>query len=260
MLELDIPTIIFEIVNFLVLSAALYFWVFRRVMRSVNERREQKELAERETQRSLEEAAALKAEWEERMANIDEQIEQIMVKAQEQMEADQHALLRDAQHMAEQILAQAQSEASRVQQLAMQEFQDELVDAVLEVGSRVIGQSAPPELHDTLVQQLNDRLWELGRTDMQMVETIRRSLQERAPTVQATSAHSLTPDQQRLLMRTLSALADHNVTLDLHIDPTLAAGLRIRMGDTIVDNSVATQMSELRQTVSDALKERVLHD
>ncbi|HEC33912.1 MAG TPA: hypothetical protein ENI37_04275, partial [Chloroflexi bacterium] len=61
-------------------------------------------------------------------------------------------------------------------------------------------------VHDSLVQQLSDRIWELGRSEMERVETFRRSLGDRAPTAYVTTARPLSPEQQGLLARTFTAL------------------------------------------------------
>ncbi len=42
MLDISIPTIVWEIVNFLALSIALYFLLFRNVMKRVEERTNEK--------------------------------------------------------------------------------------------------------------------------------------------------------------------------------------------------------------------------
>ncbi|MBU1879330.1 MAG: F0F1 ATP synthase subunit delta, partial [Chloroflexi bacterium] len=110
------------------------------------------------------------------------------------------------------------------------------------------------------VKQLNDRIWELGRSEMRQVEAIRRSVSGRTPTIHVDTARALSPEQQGQLVRTFSALADHNVQLDLKTDPALALGLRIRMGDLVVDNSIRAQLDDLRVEVSAALREPTSHE
>jgi flagellar biosynthesis/type III secretory pathway M-ring protein FliF/YscJ len=61
MLELDPLTIIWQIVNFLLLSTALYFVLFRPVMRSMKEREAEKERIARETAQDRQEAERLRA-------------------------------------------------------------------------------------------------------------------------------------------------------------------------------------------------------
>jgi len=260
MLNLDVATIIFQIVNFLALAALLYWFLFRPVTRSVKARRaERKRLAEQIAQ-DREDAETLRAELEARLASAEEEAAAIIARAQEQARDERATLLQETQAEVERILVEAHTDAHRLRQQTVEDFHDELLDTILELCSWVIERAAPPEVHDALVQQLNDRIWELGRSEMERVETFRRSLGDRTPTAHVTTAQPLSPEQQGLLARTFTALADRHVDLELKTDPALAAGLRVRLGDTLVDNSIGGQLAELRDTVSQALKERMTGD
>ncbi|HEC33475.1 MAG TPA: hypothetical protein ENI37_02025, partial [Chloroflexi bacterium] len=59
---------------------------------------------------------------------------------------------------------------------------------------------------------------------------------------------------------TFTALADRHVNLELKTDPALAAGIQVRLGDTLVDNSIGGQLAEMREAVSQALRERVTYE
>jgi F-type H+-transporting ATPase subunit b len=260
MLNLDMATIAFQIINFLVLAALLYRFLFRPVMRGVKERADEKERLAHEMAREREEAAQLRAELEGRLAHAKEEAAAIIAQAGEQAEAERKELLYEVQAEAERLLVEAHTDAHRLRQQAVDEFHGDLLDAILEISGQVIGRTAPPELHDALVQQLNDSIWELGRSEMQRVEAFRRSLGDRDPTAYVTTARPLSPEQQGLLARTFTALADRHVNLEVQTDPSLAAGLRVRMADVVVENSIAGQLAELRETASSALKERLTHE
>jgi len=260
MLNLDIWTVAFQIVNFLALAGLLYYFLFRPLTRSMKKRAAEKERLAQESAQNREAAAQLRTELEARLEHAEEEAANIIAKGSEQAQTNRQALLEEAQEEVERILAEAQADAHQLRSQAVEDFHDELLDAILEISSRVIGQAAPHEVHDALVQQLCDRIWELGRSEMERVEAFRRSLGERAPMAYVTSAHSLSPEQQGLLVRTFTALADRDVNLDLSTDPALAAGMQARLGDFIVDNSVAGQLAELREAVSDTLEERLVHE
>jgi len=260
MLNLDVWTIVFQIINFLALVAALYYLLFRPVMRNVAQRAAEKERLARELAQDREEAAKLRAELEAQLAHADEEAAAIITAAREQEEAERKALLQEAQAEVERILIEAHADAQRLRQQTVDDFHADLLDAILEISGQVIGRMALPEVHDALVQQLNDRIWEMGRGEMQQVETFRRSLGDRTPTAYVTTARPLSPEQQGLLARTFTALADRHVNLELKTDPALAAGMRVRLGDTIVDHSIAGQLADLRESVSTALEERMAHE
>lgn len=260
MLNLDFATIAFQIVNFLTLAALLYHFLFRPVMSRATARAAEKERLAREMARDREEAAKLRAELEERLANADEEAAALIAEAQEQAEDERTALLEEALAEAERILVEAHADAQRLRQQAVEDFHADVLDAILAVSGQVIGRTAPPEVHDALVQQLNDRIWELGRSEMERVDAIRRSLGDRAPAAYVTSARPLSVEQQGQLARTFTALADRHVNLELRTDPNLAAGLRVRLGDMVVDNSMAGQLNELREAASKALQERLANE
>jgi F-type H+-transporting ATPase subunit b len=260
MLNLDVATIAFQIINFMALAALLYYFLFRPVMRKVKARAAERERWVREMTQEREEVAKLRAELEERLADADEEAAAIIAKAQEQVEAERTALLEEVHAEAERVLVEAHADAQRLRQQALEDFHDEVLDAILEISGQVIGRTAPPEVHDALVQKLNDRIWELGRHEMERVETIRRSLGDRAPTAYVTSAQPLSAEQQGQLVRTFTALADRHVNLELRTNPDLAAGLRVRLGDMVVDNSIIGQLNELREAASKALRERVANE
>jgi F-type H+-transporting ATPase subunit b len=255
--EFDIGTILLQLANFAILAVALYFLLFRPVMRNVREREAERERLAQETVLKQAESERLRAELDTRLARAEEEAAAIIAQAQDQARDERAALLQETQTQVERILVEAHVDGQRVRQQAVDDFHDELLDAILELSGWAISNTVLPEVHDTLVQQLNDRIWELGRSEMERVETFRRALGDRAPTAYVTTARPLSPEQQGLLARTFTALADRHVNLELRTDPKLAAGVQVRLGDTLVDNSISGQLAELRETVSRALKERM---
>jgi F-type H+-transporting ATPase subunit b len=259
-LEIDVATIAFQLINFTILAVFLYRVLFRPMMERVEQRAREKARLVREMTADRQEAARLRSEMEDRLTRIDEEATAIVAGAREKIEMERVTLLEEVQSEVEAILEGAQVDASGIRRQVMDEFHDDLLDTVLAISGQVLQQTAPSELHDALVQQITSRIWELGRSEMDQVEMIRRSLADRAPTVHAVTAHPLSTEQQGQLVRTFSALADHNVNLEIETDAGLIMGLRVRLGDMVVDNSVSAQLEDLRETVSQALSARFSDD
>ncbi|MEA3345873.1 MAG: F0F1 ATP synthase subunit delta [Chloroflexota bacterium] len=256
MLKLDWATIAFQIVNFLITAAVLHYVLFRPMTRRMRKRAAERERLRQRLTQERQEVERLRAELEERLAEAEEEAEEIVAEVRKEAEVRRQELLQETEREAERILSEARTDAEQLQQQAMDEFHDRLLDAIIDVSARVISQAAPPEVHDKLIQQLNDRIWEMGRTEIERVETFRRSLGERTPTAHVWTAHPLPSEQQGELARTLSALADRNVDLVVEADPSLGAGIRIRLVDVVVGNTIAGRLEELRDRVSQALRER----
>jgi F-type H+-transporting ATPase subunit b len=253
-LDLDLNTVLFQLINFLVLATALYFLLFRPGIRKMREDEAEKERLAREAAQDRQEVERLRAALEDRLAGVEEEATAIVARAKEQAEVERTALMQETEAEAERILAEAHANADRLGSQTIDEFQDDLLDTILAISGQVIGQVTPPEVHDALIQQLSDRIWEMGRSEMRQVENLRRALGDREPTVYVTTAHSLTSEQQGLLARTFTALADRHVNLEVTTDPTLAAGVRVRLGDMVVDNSIADRLGTLRESAGQTLK------
>ena len=257
MLKIDVATIVFEILNFLVLVWLLNRFVFRPVTEKVKHRAEEKQRLLRDLKEEREEAARLRSNWESQLANIEEEIEALVADAQTRLESERAALLQETQAEAERILTAAHQEATKLQRQALDEFHDNLLSAVLDVSEHVIREVAPDEAHVTLARSFIQRIWELGRQEMDRVEAIRRSLLDRSMPIKVQTAQPLSPEIQGELARTMSALVDHDVELTLDVEPALVLGMRVRVGDVIIDNSLASQLNDLRNMVSQKLNEQL---
>jgi F-type H+-transporting ATPase subunit b len=260
MLQLDAATVVFQIINFLILAALLYWLLFKPTMRTIRQRAEERERHLREMERERRAVAVRRAELDERLSRLEEEAANIIALAQQRAETERVELLQQARSEVEQILVEAQADAYRIRRQSVDTFHVDLVDAVLDVSGIIIRNTLPDSVHDSLVRQLSDRIWELGRTEIQRVEAFRNSLGDREPIAHIVVAESLTLEQQGLIARTFTALADRHVDLQVQVDPHLVAGVRVRIGDIIVDSSIAGQMDELRERAMDALQEQFAHE
>lgn len=260
MLDLDWATITFQIVNFLVLAAGLYYLAFHPMMSRVRERRAERKQLMEEAREDREEAQKLRAELDERLSEAQAEADEIVTEAQKRAEAERQQTLEEVEKQIERMLADAREDVERMRQQAIDQFHAELVDTVVSVSAQMIEQAAPPEVHEKLVKRLADRIWEMGQEEMERVQAFRQSLGDRTPTAHVTTAEALTSEQQGELARTFAALADRNVDIEVETNPSLAAGMRVRIGDMIIDNSIAGRLEELREEASDAIVEHLAAD
>ncbi|MBE0699985.1 MAG: F0F1 ATP synthase subunit delta [Anaerolineaceae bacterium] len=258
MLELDLTTILLEILNFLVLGVGLYYFLFRPVMKRVEARAAEKERVEKEMRRPLRDAQRNKEDLDARLAYVNKEISQLMDEARDQIERERSQMSDTIHAEAEQARKDAENDIRRYQEQEIDQFNDRLLNTMITLSGEIIEKIAPPEVHDRLVQEANDFVWKLGKESPQEVETLRHSLGERTPTIYIASARVLNPDQQRMLARTFSALTDRTVNFDLETKPSLFCGVRVRVGDILIDNSIAAQLEKMRADVNDEFREKNL--
>ncbi len=71
---------------------------------------------------------------------------------------------------------------------------------------------------------------------------------------EVTSAVELSPQEQEEIRRKL--VQEHGDGLAFHfaVDPSLMGGLRVRVGDTLIDTSVASRLARLRESLASVVR------
>lgn len=254
MLDLDLSTIIWEILNFLALTVILYFLVFKPMARRAEERAIEKAALKAALQRDQMDAQQRLEELDKRLINLDEEIERITDQAYLNSQIQQKDLLEATHQEAEFIMMEAVAEARKEQEVDIKRLQSNLVETVIKISNDTLRAVTPDQVHEQLIEEMTRNIWNMGRTDMRMVQNIRESLEERIPTVELEVPRNLTTEQQMKLINTFNALTDKEVELEVKVRPELVSGIRARVGDIVLDNTVNAHLESLRDEISQKLE------
>ncbi|MCC6454351.1 MAG: ATP synthase F1 subunit delta [Caldilineaceae bacterium] len=78
---------------------------------------------------------------------------------------------------------------------------------------------------------------------------------QQAPTkAEVTSAAELSEQEKDALRQSLAKQFGAGLTFSFHVDPALMGGLRVRVGDSLIDTSVASRLSALRESLASAVR------
>ena len=69
---------------------------------------------------------------------------------------------------------------------------------------------------------------------------------------EVTTAMELTPDRLRALEQGLAQATGRKVVLDSKVDPSIIGGIITRLGSTVYDGSVTTQLQKMKQALVEA--------
>ena len=254
MLDLNIGTIIWEIVNFVIITVVLYFLVFKPMTKRAEARALEKAANKAALERDVEEAAVKLREIEDRLLNLDQEVQVITDEAYSASQVLQNELLDATRQEADQIMLNAVQEARKEQAIDIKKNQVELVDTVLSISNQTLRAVTPKSVHDGLLEELHQTVWNLGKTDMRTVQNIRDALVSRSATIDVTLPYEPTQQEHAKMLNTFYALADKEVDLNIIIDPNLIAGVKAHVGDIVMDNSLAAQLETLRDDVTKSLE------
>lgn len=122
-------------------------------------------------------------------------------------------------------------------------------DAKVKLVDRLLGPTASPAttlIVRHLVQQPR------GRRVGEMLRGVARVVADQRgfDVATVTSAVPLTDDQVARLEQTLGAQAGRRIRFDSVVDPSVLGGVRVQIGDDVIDGSVASRLNDLRQKLA----------
>ncbi len=254
LINIDPISIVLQVINFVLLVYVLSKFLFKPLKNTIDERAAKVEGALDGAAQREAESYATKREIERRLAEVEKQAEALLTQAQQEAEQQRARVLDAAQERAAEIIANAAKEAEQERVEALKDNYEQILDTVIDLASGVLRSVTVRQTHDDLVNNLAAYIWQRPPEE---VTEYRRALAEREPIIFVETPVALTENQQKVLTDTMSSLADRRVELEVQQVPSLIAGLRVRIGDRVVDNSLRQQLEEVREQVGQDLQQQL---
>lgn len=254
MLELDWATLLFQIINFVVLVAGLGYFLFRPLRRKLSERGQ---IIAETLQRARDqeaEAQQLREQWEERMRTVEQQAEEILHRADVAASRRAAELLEDTRARIDRLTDELRSDLYRHRDEVVAQHYDEILDAIIDLSGSVVRSVTTRRTHDDLVTNFAASIYQMPQEE---VNQIRRVMAERVPHAFVSTPVALTQEQSKTVADTLSSLIDRRVELQVDIKPELVAGIQVRLADRLIDNSVRQHLNRIRNRVRQDLVARM---
>lgn len=235
----SLTTFVFETVNFLLLMWILRRLVYRPLREAIAERREAVAKTKADAQHELDEAHALRSEWETKHRELAQLRSQVREEALE-------GALQERARLLERAHADAAQERARVERLLDSERRaaEEWVRTMaIERGADLAGRMLLKLAPDVVDRVLSERLLDTLRASK---GEIRRQVAH-LDAVEVIGARAPTDALLDPLRKLLAQVAGAPVPVEASADPGLLAGLVVRCGDTVFDGSVAGQLEAFRE-------------
>lgn len=107
-----------------------------------------------------ESAAALKAEYESKLKDIDKEAEQILAEARQKALKNEAKIVDEAKEEASRIIKRAQEEAELEKKHAMDDMKQEMIQIASLMAQKVVAASIDTNIQDTLVEETLNEMGE----------------------------------------------------------------------------------------------------
>jgi len=241
-LGINLGYLLVQVFNFLIIFVILAAWMYKPLLNMMQQRRET-------IAKGLEDARIAS----EARENAEKEAEEILAKAQQEA----GKIVREATERGEQVRVEikeaADSEIVALREEAALDAQQEkekiLGDlrgqvAALSIAAaqKVIGESLDEKRQRALIDDFFSGI-KTGKVVLLEGKSFTGTSAE------ITSALPLTRKEQKIVSKDVVGELGENATVSFHVDPTILGGLVIRIGDKILDGSVAGKLESLSRSL-----------
>lgn len=241
-LGINLGYLLLQICMFGIVFVVLRAWVLKPVMGMLEKRR--KTVAQ-----GMEDARIAA----EARANAERDAAQIMADAQAKANQTVREATERAEAAARDVKAAAEAEAGKARDVALAEVEQErnrilgelrgqVAALAIAAAQKLVGEALDEKRQHALLEEFFSGVKSGKVVVLEGVSTPGGS-------AEVTSALPLTPDEQDAVKRDVLATAGSSATIAFRVDPSILGGLVIRVGDKVMDGSVAGQLQGLRQTL-----------
>ncbi len=239
-LGINLGYLIVQIFNFIVMYLVLKKWVFGPVLGMLEKRRQA-------IAQGLEDARVAA----EARANAEKEAEKIIAEAQAKAAQIVREASERAETVAREIKAAAEAEAAKAREQALAEVEAErnrmlgvlrsqVAALAIAAAQKLVGEALDEQRQHALIQEFFSGVKGGKVTVLDDVENVQGTEAE------VISALPLTEEEQETIKKdVLSKTGAQAVTF--RVDPSILGGLIIRVGDKVIDGSVAGQLQLLRE-------------
>jgi len=238
------PALLSQAVNFLILFGLLTVLLWKPAMQRLETRREML----RKQREDADAVAQARADIDQERARAMEQARaeatQLLAEARQQARESAEQAAAKARQQAEQLLAQARQDAEEERNRLLGQMREQITALALAAAHKLVGEALDEQRQRALVGAFFSGVRE-GR-----VEVLPDEVGPVGGPVVVTSALPLTDAEQVAIRQDMAARLGQDVDLTFRVDPQILGGLVVRVGDRVVDGSVAGQLEQLRQTLA----------
>jgi F-type H+-transporting ATPase subunit b len=244
-LGINLGYLLVQLFNFAIMFIVINAWVVKPILRMLEKRRQI-------VAQGLEDARVAA----EARANAEVEASKIIAEAQQKAAQIVREATERASAVERELKAAAEAEAFKTRQAALEALEEERNQMLADLRSQVASLAIAAAQHligESLLQDerrqhaLLDEFFSGVKSGKVVV--LQQEAELNGNTAEVVSALPLTPDEQETVKREVLTKLGDEAVVQFRVDPKILGGLVVRVGDRMIDGSVAGQLQALRQNL-----------
>jgi len=239
-LGINLGFFLFQVLNFSVLAVLLYAFAYRPLVNMLEQRKVKIAQGLEDAQVAAEARANAEREAEKVLADAQAKASEVVREATERAEAAGREVRAEMEAEAAKLKDVALAEAAVERDRMLADVRGQIASLAMAATQKLVGETLDEKRQHALIDEFFSGV-QAGKVVVLEGTSLAGS------TAEITSALPLTEAEQATVKQEVLSKVGDQATIAFRVDPSILGGLIIRVGDKVLDNSVAGQMEELRQ-------------
>ncbi|KPK01141.1 MAG: hypothetical protein AMK71_06705 [Nitrospira bacterium SG8_35_4] len=244
-MKFDIWTLLFQIINFLVLLIILKRILYRPIRDIIEKRRSLIQQRIEESEKVKKEALELKENYQHEIDKLHELKSQMLETMRGEIDEERRRLIGKAEQDAAKVLEKEKAVFDAEKARTEAQIKDQVIESVSVFAGNILRGVVDEDLHKAMYQKL---LKDLQGMAFQVPEI----KQKGTPlTVDLFTAYPLSDSEITRFRESIESLLAQSVLLNTVADASLIAGVKIQIHDMVYDVSLSSQIKKLAFTLKE---------
>ncbi len=234
--------LLMQFLAFFILMALLRMWAWDPIVEFLQKRREKLAQALEDARVAAEARANAEAEAERILSEARAKAEEIINEARQRAEEVARQIREKAEAEVARLREQAQAEMEAERNRILAELREHIAALAVAAAQKIIGETLDETRQRAILQEFFAGIRE-GR--VAILEELDGA--EAVDRVEVVTAVPLTEEEKALFRQALEEKMGAAVAVEFSVDPKILGGVVLRIGDRILDASVARQLRALQE-------------
>jgi F-type H+-transporting ATPase subunit b len=241
-LGLNLGYILLQITMFAIIFVTLRAWVFKPILAMLEKRKQTINQGLEDARQASEARANAEKDAQKIIADAQTKANQIVREASERAEAAGVDIKHQAEGEAARLLKQGMQDAEVERNRMLGDLRGEVAALAVSAAQKILAVNLDEHRQRDLLDEFFSGV-RTGKVTILENETLA------GETADVTSALPLTDSEQTSVKKDILSKSGASTVVNFHVDPAILGGLVIRVGDTVIDGSVAGQLQSLKMNL-----------
>ena len=254
---IDWFTVIAQALNFLVLLLMMKHFLYKPILKAIDDREKRIALALADAEAKKAEAQQEKNDFQHKNEDFDRQRSTLFEKASNEAKTEGRRLLTEARQAADAYHAKRQETLLREQQRLHDEITRRTCEEVFAIARKTLSDLADVHLEERMSKVFRHRLQEL---DEEKKESLVKAFKTSTGPVFVRSAFLLSPGQQEEIRQELNNTFSAEINVQFETTPVVIGGIELAANGRKVAWSIKEYLESLEKSITELLQNQTKPD